>query len=96
VFLGVCGGGGGAASVTTDRSFEGDLLGVCVCVCVCVSVCLIMRDLETSTIRWPRSDLHCRSTKSKKCWDLNLLYSEHNKDALLLVLICSDSCESRE
>jgi len=34
---------------------------VCVCVCLCPNVC----DLETSTLRWPRTDLGYCPTEKK-------------------------------
>jgi hypothetical protein len=39
---------------------------VCVCVYVCVCVCLTVCDLETSTMRRPRSELGCRMTKKQE------------------------------
>jgi surface polysaccharide O-acyltransferase-like enzyme len=35
-----------------------------VCVCVCVCVCLIMCYLETTTMRWTRTELGCYATEN--------------------------------
>jgi len=41
---------------------------VCVCVCVCAVWCLIVNDVEPSTIMWHRLGLKCCTTKHQFCF----------------------------
>ena len=51
-------------------------VNVCLCVCVCVFVCvcvyLSVRDIETSTIRLPSSDLAVAKQKNRNFAYLNI------------------------
>ena len=47
---------------------------VCVCVCVCARACLILRDLETSTMRRPRPDWAVASQKINITTNINPFY----------------------
>jgi len=50
-----------------DKLITGSEESYSVCVCVCVRVSLIVSDLETSTMRLPKSDLGSCTTKKISC-----------------------------